>query len=86
LWAILGLSLFALLPLFFLLRDDGLTQAEIGEKIGWSTTKVKDYSRLLTTVVAEVLSMAKTHEQGRATKKVATATFTEGWFRNSGAR
>ena len=41
---------------------------------------------LLSKIVAEVLDFSKLYQTGRATKKVAIATFdfTEGWFRNSG--
>ena len=56
------------------------------EEIGWSRSKVADYSKLLNNIVAQVLDIAKKHQEDRATKKVAHATFnfTEGWFRKSG--
>jgi hypothetical protein len=65
------------------LREDH-TQQEIADKMGWTRSTVADYGSLLKNVVAQVLEIAKTHEQGRATGDVATATFTEGWFRTSG--
>jgi hypothetical protein len=61
-----------------------LTQAEIGEKIGWTESKVKQYSALLNSIVTDVLGLAKKHQTGRVTEKVTNVTFTEGWFRNSG--
>jgi site-specific DNA-methyltransferase (adenine-specific) len=60
------------------------TLAEIGDKLGWSETKAKDHSALLNKIVADVLELAREHQEGRATAKVASATFTEYWFRNSG--
>jgi ParB-like chromosome segregation protein Spo0J len=51
------------------------TQEEIGNKIGWSRSKVADYSKLLNEIVAQVLDIARKHQKDRATKKVANATF-----------
>ena len=67
-----------------LVKKQGLTQAEIGEKVGWSVQKVSDYNNALEKTSAEVLVLAKTWQNGRAEKKSAVADFTEGWFRNSG--
>ena len=78
------MDLFDWLDIIGRLRDEGLTQAEIGEKIGWSRTKVADYARLIENTVANVLELAKVYQSGRTTENVAIATFTEGWFRNSG--
>jgi len=66
--------------------EDGLTQAEMAEKLGkdWSRSKVADHTSLLNNVVAEVLEIAKSHQEGRATGDVASETFTEFWFRKSG--
>ena len=63
-----------------------LTQAEIGERIGWSEGKVKQYSVLLNSIVTDVLDLAKQYQSGRVTKKATDVTFnfTEGWFRGSG--
>ena len=60
------------------------TQKEIGEKLGWSTSKVKKHSALLSNVVPKVLEIAKAHQEGRVTEEVPSGTFTEGWFRDSG--
>jgi hypothetical protein len=67
------------------LRDEH-TQSEIGEKLGWSESKVKNHSALLSKVVTGVLETARRHQEGRVTGEVTDVTFpfTEGWFRNSG--
>lgn len=67
-------------------KEKGLTQAEIGGRIGWSRTKIADYIKLLSSIVAQVLELAKQHQKGRASCDDASATFdfTEGWFRTSG--
>lgn len=63
------------------------TQAEIGEKLGWSRSKVKQYVAILDKVGTEILEMARGHQEGRVPEDgttVPTHNFTEGWFRNSG--
>jgi hypothetical protein len=79
------MDLFDWLDIIARLKDD-YTQEEIGEKIGWSRSKVCDYSNLLNNIDAQVLDIARKHQKDRATKKVAHATFnfTEYWFRTSG--
>jgi len=68
------------------LREEGLTQEQIGDRIGWSENKVKQYSAVLNNVVTQVLDLAREYQEGRVTDKVTNVTFnfTEGWFRNSG--
>ena len=80
------MDLFDWLSIIQKLKGEGLTQKEIGEKIGWSRTKIADYQRINEKIVAEVVNLCKSHQNGRATNDVAIATFdfTEGWFRNSG--
>ena len=80
------MDLFDWLDIIKKLRDEGLTQSQIGERIGWSESKVKQYSALLSTVVTQVLNLARQYQIGRVTPEVTFATFnfTEGWFRNSG--
>jgi ParB-like chromosome segregation protein Spo0J len=56
------------------LKDD-YTQEEIGEKIGWSRSKVCDYSNLLNNIDAQVLDIARKHQKDRASKIDAHATF-----------
>jgi hypothetical protein len=65
------------------LRDDH-TQKEIGEKLGWGISKVKQHSALLGSVVTKTLEIARNHQEGRVTDEVTTVTFTERWFRDSG--
>jgi len=54
--------------------------------VGWSESKVKQYSALLSSIVTDVLILAKAHQAGRVTEKVTPVTFnfTEYWFRSSG--
>ena len=79
------MDLFDWVELISKMRDEGLTQQEIGDKIGWSEGNVKKYSMLLNKV-PRILEKAKQHQEGRGTSLVPNGTFnfTEGWFRNSG--
>ena len=63
-----------------------MDQAQIGEKIGWSRERVKDYIAILDKIGAQIINLAREHQTGRAPKIGAFAPFdfTEGWFRNSG--
>ena len=65
------------------LRDDH-TQAEIAERLGWSESKVHQYSRLLNEILTEVLDLAKSRQKGRVRTDLTSVRFTEGWFRTSG--
>ncbi|WP_407356033.1 hypothetical protein [Methanolobus sp. WCC5] len=67
-------------------KAKGSTQQQIGESIGWSREKVKDIVKLETSIGADILNLAKEHQEGRAPSIGASApfNFTEGWFRNSG--
>ena len=80
------LDLFDWLDIIKRLRNEGLTQKEIGEKIGFSREKVSYYYRILDVIVTQVLNFCKQHQEGRVTKNVTNVTFdfTEGWFRYSG--
>ena len=69
------MDLFDWLDVIGRLRAEGLTQAEIGEKIGWTESKVKQYSALLNSIVTDVLGLAKKHQTGRVTEKVTNVTF-----------
>ena len=62
---------------------DDYTQEEIGEKIGWSRSKVAQYIRLLKEIVTPILDIARKHQEDRVTKDVTHVTFnfTEYWFR-----
>ena len=81
------MGLFDWLDVIGRLRDEGLTQAEIGERIGWTREQVKHYIAVLNTIGTEVLNLARGHQEGRVPENgttVPTTTFTEGWFRDSG--
>jgi len=80
------IDLFDYLDMIKQLKKEGLTQQEIGDKLGWTTSKVKQYSATLSKIVTQVLEFCKQHQKGRVTEKVTNVTFdfTEGWFRNSG--
>lgn len=61
------------------------TQKEIGEKIGWSRSKVSQYTTLLKNVATETMCLAKNHQLGRVAESASkVADFTERWFRDSG--
>jgi len=80
-------DLFDFLSIIDNLRKQGKTQKEIAEELGWSREKVKDYSRVISHVGAEILDFAKKYQIGRAPQDGANAptfNFTEGWFRDSG--
>ena len=80
------MDLFDWIEVISSMKDEGYTQAEIGERIGWSRQKVNDYQTLINKIDAQVLNSAKKHQKGRASFNDANASnnFTEGWFRNSG--
>jgi len=65
------------------LREDE-TQAEIAERLGWSESKVHQYSRLLNQLLTEVVEIAKSHQDGRVSQDLTSVRFTEYWFRTSG--
>ena len=79
-------DLFDWLTIIQQLREDGLTQKEIGGKIGWSESQIKQYSMLLNKIVTQVLDLSKKHQEERVTEKVTQVTFnfSEFWFRTSG--
>lgn len=68
------------------LRNEGLTQAEIGDRIGWSRSAVSQYIMLQDKVATSVLDLAKQHQEGRVAESATHVAFnfTEGWFRTSG--
>lgn len=70
-----------------LVKKQGLTQAEIGEKVGWSRDSVKNYIRIIDGIGTHSLESAKGCQVGRVPINgtvVPSYDFTEGWFRNSG--
>ena len=78
-------ELFDWLDIIARLKDD-YTQEEIGEKIGWSRSKVSQYILTFNKIDTQVLDIARKHQKGRVTKDVTHVTFnfTEGWFRTVG--
>jgi len=58
------------------LRDDH-TQAEIADKLNWSTSKVENYSALLNQILTEVLNLAESHQSGRVSSDLTSVRFTE---------
>jgi len=56
------------------------------EEIGWSRSKVADYSKLLNEIVTPILDIARKHQEDPVTKDVTGVAFnfTEYWFRTSG--
>jgi site-specific DNA-methyltransferase (adenine-specific) len=62
------------------------TQAEIAERLGWSRSKVNNYTRLIKTVDTGILELARQHQKGRVSGDDTTVSFdfSEYWFRNSG--
>ena len=80
------LDLFDWLGIIGNLRKEGLTLEEIGEKIGWSESKVMQYSALLSKILTPILDLCKQHQIGRVSEKLTRVSFdfSEGWFRTSG--
>jgi len=80
------LDLFDWLGIIGQLRDQDLTQAQIGEKVGWSRSAVLNYILLLNKIDTQVLDLTRQHQIGRVSKNDTTVSFdfSEGWFRTSG--
>ncbi len=80
------MDLFDWLDIISKLRDEGLTQAQIGERIGWGRGQVSQYLMLLEKVATKVLVLARKYQKGRVAENATFVAFnfTEGWFRNSG--
>ena len=59
---------------------------EIGEKIGWSRSRISHYLILLDKVATTILDFVKKYQIGRVAKNATGVAFdfTEGWFRTSG--
>ena len=78
------MDLFDWVELISKMRDEGLTQKEIGERIGWSNQKVSQFNLLSNST--KVLNTAKGYQKGRVEHNSTNVefNFTEGWFRNSG--
>lgn len=59
------------------------TQEQIGEKIGWTREKVRNYNFIIEGVGTQNIELAKTNQKGRVPDNGTTVPleFTEGWFR-----
>ena len=66
------MDLFDWLDVIGRLRGEGLTQAEIGERIGWTREQVKHYIAVLNTIGTEVLNLARGHQEGRVPENGTT--------------
>jgi DNA modification methylase/ParB-like chromosome segregation protein Spo0J len=69
--------------------ENGKTQAEIAEMLGWGLSKVKNYSALSgicsqawDIIVTSILKSCDLQEEEDVTKKVTTVTFSEGLLRS----
>lgn len=80
------MDLFDWLGIIQQLKEQGLTQQEIGDKIGWSREQIKNYIKIIKTIGTQILDLCKEHQIGRVPEKgtIVPFDFTEGWFRNSG--
>lgn len=79
------MDLFDWIELISKMRDEGLTQLEIGERIDWSRGKVSQHFVLIEKIATQVVNKSKQHQEGRVAENATNvASFTEGWFRNSG--
>lgn len=68
------------------LREQNLTQEQIGEKIGWSRGKVSNYFLIIDKLATDILKITRQYQNGRVVDNATNVAFnfTEGWFRNSG--
>ncbi len=78
------MDLFDWLDIIDKLRNEGLTQAKIGERIGWSRSAVLNYIAVLDGIDTDVLNFAKEYQLGRVSinDTNVSMTFTEGLLRN----
>lgn len=68
------------------LKNEGFTQQQIGEKIGWSRENVKNYNKIIESIGTDILNLCLNRQSGRVPKKgtFVPFDFSEGWFRSSG--
>jgi len=81
------MDLFDWLSIIRKLKNQGLTQQEIANKIGWNTQQqVSNYFKILDLFTTQILDFCKSYQKGRVVKNTTTVVFnfTEGWFRTSG--
>lgn len=77
------MDLFDWLDIIGKLREEGLTQAQIGERIGWSREAVKNYIAVLDKIGTDIRNITKQYQFGRVPSNgtVVPFDFTEYWFR-----
>ncbi|MBF0397975.1 MAG: helix-turn-helix domain-containing protein [Desulfobacterales bacterium] len=68
------------------LKAEGLTQEQIGAKIGWTRVNINHHLILLNKIDTEFLKLAIQYQKGRVSENDTNVSFnfTEGWFRESG--
>jgi site-specific DNA-methyltransferase (adenine-specific) len=68
------------------LKEQGLTQSEIGDIIGIGRGSINQYYMLINKIDTNILDLCKVHQKGRVSENDTNVSFnfTEGWFRDSG--
>ena len=81
-----SMDLFDWLDVIRKLKDEGYTQQQIGDKIGWSRQQVSLYLMLSDKIATTILNSCKQHQLGRVAEDATMVAFnfTERWFRDSG--
>lgn len=76
-------DLFDRLQTIKLLKDEGYTQAQIGEVIGLSREYVNLYYSVINKIDTTILNLCKSHQNGRVPSNDTTGTinFTERWLK-----
>jgi hypothetical protein len=79
-------DLFDMLDTIQALKDEGLTQAEIGDVVDMSRGGVNQYQMAISKIDTLILEKCKARQTGRVSKNDTHVSFnfTEGWFRTSG--
>ena len=57
------------------LKDEGLTQAEIGDVVDMSRSSIKDRMKIISDIGADILEKCKANQIGRAPTNGACAPF-----------
>jgi len=76
-------DLFDYLDMIKQLKKKGLTQEQIGDKLGWIQQQISLYNNIIKKITTEVLNFCKSHQKGRVVNNttIVVFDFTEGWFR-----
>jgi ParB-like chromosome segregation protein Spo0J len=77
-------DLFDMLDTIQALKDEGLTQAEIGDVVDMTQVQISYYQSINSKIITHVLEKCKSHQYGRVIKNITDVifNFTEGWFRS----